>query len=329
MNRLDAKPQIGKLASDLGLKKTPKPVSQILRFVRKKIQSIASNYNCGSLQGLLKAAAGDLGTVFREIHSDADLEAVVKEFVAKGESIFANLPNELREKDYGITIKRQHAHAWEPRFVSVIDCRGEKIFRAYFTKWHELAHLLTMTAQMRLVFRRTHAAALLDPEEALMDVIAGDLGFFSDLLPIDKTSVVSFENIDRIRAEFCPEASYQASLIGIVKSLPRPCILLHVENAHKKGQHPSEPSALRAIHVTVNQAARDAGLQVHRWWRVPERSIIHEAFQRQRYAEGEENLDWWTTSDGSTLPSCSVTIKAKPFFNSVVVLVVPSELSQR
>lgn len=323
MSRLDAKPQIGKLASDLGLKKTAKPVSQIIQLVRKRIRSIAAKYNCQSLQTLLKAAAAELGTVFREIHSDADLDNLAEEYVAKGETIFANLPNELRKNDYGITIKRRHAHSWEPPFVSVIDCRGEKIFRAYFTKWHELAHLLTLTPQMRLVFRRTHGAALQDPEEGLMDVIAGELGFFSDLLPLDGASDVSFENIDRIRSEFCPDASYQASLIGIVKALPQPCILLDVELARKKGQLRHEPAALRAIHVTVNQAAREAGLQMHRWWRVPANSIIHEAFDRQRYSEAEENLDWWTTSDGARLPPCPILVKAKPASGSIVVLVVP------
>jgi len=323
MNRLDSKPQIGKLASDLGLKKTSKPVSQIVRLARKKIQKVASKYNCKSLQALLRAAAGDLGTVFREIHSDADLDHLVTEYVAKGETIFANLPNELRKNDYGITIKRQRAQSWEPRFVSVIDCRGDKSFRAYFTKWHELAHLLTMTPQMRLVFRRTHGAALQDPEEALMDVIAGDLGFFSELLPIDGTSDVSFENIDRIRSEFCPEASYQASLIGIVKALPRPCILVHADLAHKKGQTHREPLTLRAVQVTVNQSARDAGLQLHRRWRIPQNSVIHEVHRNQRYGEAAENLDWWTTSDGGALPPCPVIVKARPLFGATVALIIP------
>ncbi len=323
MNRLDAKPQIGKLASDLGLKKTTKPVSQIVRLVRKRIKSISTKYNCQSLQALLRAAAAELGTVFCEIHSDADLQKVVDDYVAKGEAIFANLSNELRKNDYGITIKRRHTQSWEPSFVSVIDCRGEKIFRSYFTKWHELAHLLTLTPQMRLVFRRTHGAALEDPEEALMDVIASELGFFSELLPIDSAADVSFENIDRIRAEFCPEASYQASLIGIVKALPKPCILLRAELAHKKGQDPTETPCLRCVHVTVNQPARDAGIQMHRYWRVPLNSVIYEVFRRQRYGEAVENLDWWSTSDGAGLAPRPVGVKAKPMSDAVIVLIVP------
>ncbi|MBZ5700416.1 MAG: hypothetical protein LAN84_01060 [Acidobacteriia bacterium] len=336
MSRLDTKPQIGKLANDLGLKKSGKPVSEIVRYVRRKIRSIAKNYNCRSLTALLNAAAGNAGTIFREIHSDSDLDKIIEEFVSKGEAIFANLRNELREQDYAITIKRQHAQSWEPPFVSVIDCRGDKVFRAYFSKWHELAHLFTLTPQMRLMFRRTHGAALQDPEEALMDVIAGELGFLSDLLKLDGREEISFETIDRIRSEFCPEASVQASIIGIVKALPQACILLDAKLGHKRGQRTNPrqtPSrdpqgvvpVLRAVHVTVNQAARDAGIRMYPNWRVPDKSVIHQVFDRQEYGEAVENLNWWTTSDGSRLADCSVVVKAKASLQSVIALVIPED----
>jgi hypothetical protein len=336
MSRLDTKPQIGKLASDLGLKRSSKPVSEIVHYVRRKIRSIAKNYKCRSLNALLNAAAGDAGTVFREIHSDHDLDNVIEEFVSKGEAIFANLRNELREQDYAITIKRQHAASWEPPFVSVIDCRGDKVFRAYFSKWHELAHLFTLTPQMRLMFRRTHGAALQDPEEALMDVIAGELGFLSDLLKLDGREEISFETIERIRSEFCREASFQASLIGIVKALPQACILLDARLGHKKGEQPdsqqktsrNRPGAapsLRAVHVTVNQAGRDVGICMYANWRVPYKSVIRQVFERQEYAEAVENLDWWTTSDGSQLATCSVLVKAKASPGSVIALLIPED----
>jgi hypothetical protein len=46
----------------------------------------------------LNAAAHDAKTVFREIHCDADLNPIIAEFVPQGETIFANLRNELRDK---------------------------------------------------------------------------------------------------------------------------------------------------------------------------------------------------------------------------------------
>lgn len=334
MSRLDTKPQIGKLASDLGLKSSTRPVSEIVGYVRRRVLTIAKKYDCRSLAALLDAASAEAGTVFREVHCDRDLDTIVEEFVPLGETIFANLRNELRNQDYAITLKRRHAAAWEPPFVSIIDCRGHKIHGAYFSKWHELAHLFTLTPQMRLVFRRTHSAAVHDPEEALMDVIAGELGFLPDLLETDGQEEISFEFVERIRSEFCPQASYQASIIGIVKALPKPCILLEAGLRLKKGEesvvlqtgsqrcHHPVP-ALRAVHVTVNQAARDAGIQMHPCWRVPKKSAVYQAFEHGEYTEATENLDWWVTSNGSQLAPRPVVVKARPSGDGVTALLIP------
>jgi hypothetical protein len=283
---------------------------------------------------LLDAAAHDAKTGFREVHCDADLDQIIEEFVPQGETIFANLRNELRDQDYAITLKRQHAAKFDLPFVSIIDCRGPKGFASYFTKWHELAHLFTLTPQMRLVFRRTHAAAVLDPEESLMDVIAGEMAFWPEFLDPGRDQEISFELIDRIRREFCPQASFQASLIGIVKALPKPCILLTAERKLKKGQElgarqlrfadcPAPTPQLRAAHVAVNRAAREEGIQMHSQWRVPERSVIFRAFERCTEVDGLEDLDWWTTSGGSRLRSCPVLVRAKYSPEAVTALLIP------
>jgi len=334
MSRLDSKPQIGKLASDLGLKGSGKPVAEIVDYVRRRVRKVVKTYKCGNLADLLNAAAHDAKTVFREVHCDADLNTIVAEFVPQCETIFANLHNELRDQDYAITLKRQHAAKFDLPFVSIIDCRGPKVFASYFTKWHELAHLFTLTPQMRLVFRRTHAAAFLDPEESLMDVIAGEMAFWPDFLNADRHQEISFELLDRIRKEFCPQASFQSSLIGIVKALPKPCILLTAQLSLKKGQKlgvaqmsfgncPAPAPQLRAVHVSVNHAAREEDILMHAHWRVPERSVIYRSFEQGTNLEAVENLDWWTTSDGSQLRSCNVLVKAKYSSESVTALLIP------
>ena len=334
MSRLDSKPQIGKLASDLGLKGSGKPVAEIVDYVRRRVHKVAKTYKCGNLADLLNAAAHDAKTVFREIHCDEDLSSVVAEFVPQGETIFANLRNELRDQDYAITLKRQHAAKFDLPFVSIIDCRGPKVFASYFTKWHELAHLFTLTPQMRLVFRRTHATATLDPEESLMDVIAGEMAFWPDFLNAESDQEISFELIDRIRREFCPQASLQASTIGIVKALPTPCILLTAQLSLKKGQKlgaaqmsfadcPAPTPQLRAVHVSVNRAAREENVHMHAHWRVPERSVIYRAFEQRADFEATEDLDWWTTSNGSQLSTCTVLVKTKYSPESVTALIIP------
>lgn len=335
-DRLDNKPQIRTLASDLGLPNSISPCQAILGHVRARIRRISKKFNCKSLNGLLEAVANEVETVFREVHSDKDLVRISEEYVAKGEQIFANLAEELRQPDdFAITIRRHHREAWEPQFVSVIDCRGDKAFKIYFSKWHELAHLLTLTPQMRLVFRRSHShASSHDPEERMMDIIASEVGFLPDFLSVAPPSEISFEAIRQIKREFCPDASLQSATIGIVKALPSPCILVEAKLANRKheGGGGSQPGldfgermaapALRAVHATVNIAAREDGVQFHRNWRVPGNSVIARVFVEGGYGEADEDLSWWSTSNGSRLAPSPVRVKAKKAGDSVQALLI-------
>jgi hypothetical protein len=292
------------------------------------VRKIAKQFGCKTLKDLLDATAGEVDTVFEEVHSDQDLREIRDKYLRKGDTAFANLEADLRgSDDYAITLRRLKREEWEPQFVSVIDCRGAKVYRTYFSKWHELAHLLTLTPQLRLVFRRTHSGcAARDPEEVLMDVIASDMGFLQELLPNGALGDVSFESIRRIKDEFCPDASVLSATIGIVKALPIPCILLEAKPAlrkYERGGGLAAPAALRAVNVTVNIAARDAGIQFHRNWRVPAESVIARVFENGLYVESVEDLSWWVTSDGGGLSPCPVLVKAKKNWDSVQALLIP------
>ena len=142
-----------------------------------------------------------------------------------------------------------------------------------------------------------------------MDIIAGEAGFFRDFLPSDTASDISFESIRQIKEECCPDASTQAATIGIVKALPIPCILLEAKMGFRKqetvdvmqlglgiGEGTATP-ALRAVHVTLNEAARETGIRFHKNWRVPRESVISRVFADGGYSESTEDLNWWAASD--------------------------------
>ena len=338
MSRLDSSYKIQKLAQDLGLSMTARPCGVIMDALTKRVRKICQTYNCASLSDLLNAVAAEVKATFLEIQTDAELEEIQARYVKRGELIFGNLVNDLsKTDDYGLTIKLIKPEPWECPYICVIDCRGDKKFRSYFTKWHELAHLLTLTPQTRLMFRRSHSRECADdPEEKLMDVIAGAFGFFVDLMPEELRQEVSFQGIAAIREEFCPEASVQASLIGIVKALPTPCILLHVEPATTKreaerfshgaslfGETSVPEFVLRAIHATVNPAAREADIKFIKNWRVPMSSVIQQVFETGVYSEADEDLSWWKASSGSQLQCMPVRVKARKVWGGVDVLMIP------
>ena len=325
---------VWKLARDLGIGATDDPIAAVIKFCDRRVKNFLKTFpDCDTLTDLLDCIAAKLGTVFEIVTTDEDLRQIRKKYLVRGEKIFATLGQELSEDVFAITYRRNNREHWEPEFVSVIDSRGSKALRAYFTKWHELAHLLTLTDQLRLSFRRTHVAKSFNsPEEALMEVIAGHFGFYGPLVKPHISGTISFDAIEALRQEVCPEASQQSALIGIVKAWPHPCLLVNARLATKKGAalqrqlFPSSGSAasLRAVHVTVNEAARQDGLAIFENMRVPETSIIYRVFQGIPYGEAVENLSTWETSKGFRLPDRPVEVKAKRSWESVDALIIPT-----
>jgi len=103
----------------------------------------------------------------------------------------------------------------------------------------------------------------------------------------------------------------------------------------KKGEGPTAQNTfnfvplrlpvLRAAHVHVNQYARDCGITMIPNFRVPRTSIIYRVFHEQLgYAEQTENLNIWSSSNGTTLADRLVLIKAKQIGESVHALVIPT-----
>ena len=334
--RLKSDPQVWRLAADLGLRPTADPVADIRAFCRKRLRALLGDFRCSTLRELLATATAHLDTLFVEIRSDEQLEQTKREWVAKGELAFATLDAQLGPETFAITFRRRRALPGERAFVSVIDCRGDKAWRAYFSKWHELAHLLTLTDQARLSFCRTHSDAdHRDPEEALMDVLAGDAGFFLDLVTPHAAGPLTFDKVASLREQLCAEASDQASLIGFVRAWPQPALLLRAQPALKKADQagraqgsfgfrmPPTPT-LRAVQVTVNEAAAAAGLSIPPNMRVPERSVIYRLFSGiEEVSEADEDLSWWTSSDGGRLSPLPVHVTARRRGDHVQALVSP------
>ena len=325
------------LATDLGLKPSADPVRDILAYCEKRVRRFLRDFpDCRTLTELLDIIAAKLGTKFEVIKSDEELQEVRDRYAGLGERSFVTLPNDLDDDVFGITFRRTAKRPWELPFVSVIDCRGEKCFRSYYTKWHELGHLLTLTNQMRLSFRRTHAVHdRKDPEESMVDVIAGTFGYFRDVVRPAANGALSWENIEAVRTQLCPESSQQAAVIGIVKSWPVPALLIQASLGLRRGEKrqldqdtfdfaDGPVPVLRAVQVTPNDAARRGDLVIFPNMRVPERSVIHRVFAGEvQQAQGEEDLDWWESSDGTKLGSLKIHVLARRQWNAVQALVTP------
>ena len=313
------------LARDLGITRPTDPVSQILGYCDRNVEKFLAEFpgDVQSLDNLLDLVAAKVGTCFRVVYTDDDVRSLQSEFMKRGETAFANLAGELSTEVFGITFRLQHRDRWERPFVSVIDCRGEKSWRAYFTKWHEVAHLLTLTSQTHFAFRRTHSSTSGSAEESMMDIIAGKFAFYPQIIGKYTKGDISFDAIETVRQQLCPDASKQSSLIGITDAWAAPCLLITAELAVRKSEraqlsqqgfaftrHPE--FKLRATRVKANEAARRNGFKIFENMRVPERSIIYRVFAEGiLYGMEREDLSWWTASDGTMLEPRPVMIEAR------------------
>lgn len=335
-SRLKSNPQIWKLASDLGLH-GDNPVAAIMEHCRRRVRrTLRELDSCKSLSKLLEFVAASVGTIFEEVNDDGEVRNVKQRYLGKAETGFATLERELTGGVLGITFKLQNAEPWERQYVSVIDCRGDKRSRRYFTKWHEIAHLLTLTSQMRLQFRRTHTNGVKDPEEALMDLIAGDVGFLPDMIRRTTKKAISFAEIQKVHDELCPEASFQSSAIGFVRAWPAPCALVEARLAHKKDQArtlefqvsfqflKAPRRELRAVKICANDFAQECGIRLFQNMRVPSESVISRVFHDGgSYLASVENLSLWEASGGYVHRPMKVQIEVLKYGEGVLALLVP------
>ena len=228
--RLNANQTARVLSYDLGLPPGPRPVQQITRFCEQKIArwlaELPGKHDAATILGI---AAAKLSTSFVDIHTEAERAAVQQRYLSLGETGFAVLKEDFQSGVLGITIRLLKRKAFEPMFVSVINCCGRNSERTYFTKWHELVHLLTLTDQTRLAFRRTHVECdQKDPEEALVDAVAGSLAYHPKLLKPYSSKRLSFALIESIRENVFSISSRQAALLDITNQWPKSCVLLDI-----------------------------------------------------------------------------------------------------
>jgi hypothetical protein len=328
---------VQRLAADLKLKPSSDPVASILSKCHSVVKDALRDHSACTTPGeLLTFLANKLGTRFVEIHSDQDLRNLIAEYVERGELMFATLETEFKGTvTDAITIRLLRAPAWELPFVSVVDCRGYKRFKSYHSKWHELGHLLIQTDQGRLAYRRTHDPGIpKSAEESLVDVIAGEFSFYPPMIRPQLIGEISFQKVEAIRGELCPEASHYSAFANIAKLWHQPCVWLEAKMGLKKqdrdnGQgrlsfYKAPAPQLRAVHTNSNEAAKEIGLVVIPNFRVPESSVIARVHHAKLTAgEAHENLSAWESSSGTSLADINVRVQARRVGETVHAFITP------
>lgn len=344
MSRWDSAPEILDLAEELGVSAAA-PVDGILEYCRRRIDGwVTEAGGVTGIDALEALVTNKLQMVFEEIRTDDDWSRL-KEVYARGkkEFVFAGLRSKFDDEDnltYGALVQRRNAGPSDPdRFVAVIDCRGSKSARRFFTRWHEIAHRLTTHADMpEPVYRSEH-----DPIERLMDEIAGHVGFYDPIFgpAYQQASFgkrhLKFGTVEAIIGSAFPAASFQATLFACARRISTPVVYLEAALAHKKevkrllatpslfGDDPP-PGELRAVKVIPNKAAQAERFTIPTNMRVPADSLIHRLFDAEPLTDddGEEDLSQWETR-GKALERRAVVVEGRKVADRVIAIVQPVE----
>jgi hypothetical protein len=346
MNRLDAAPEILALAEQLGVGGAA-PVDDILGFCRRRIDVwVVEAGGVTDINTLELLVTKRLCMVFEEVRGDEDFDRHTEIYArGKKEFVFAGMRTKLDDTGnttYGALVQRRNAGPTDPdRFVAVIDCRGGKLARRFFTRWHEIAHRLTTHADiLEPVYRSEH-----DPIELLMDEIAGYVGFYEPIFDpaFQEASKgkphLTFRTVETMISGAFPAASFQATLFACTRRLPTPVVYLEATLAHKKevkrrlatpslfGDDPP-PGELRAVKVIPNKAAQHDGFTIPTNMRMPATSVIHRLFDAdQTDGDGNEDLSQWE-SKGKSLEGRAVVVEGRKVADRVIAIVQPADVAK-
>lgn len=349
MTRLDQEHDVISLAVKLGVKGAA-PVEGILDHCYRRIDGwVAEKGGVADIEALESLVTQRLQMTFEEIRDDADFGRLTEVYArGKKDPVFASMRMWFDDADnpiFGMLVKLKNvADDALVRFVAIIDCRGNKLARRFFTRWHEIAHRLTTHAnegETEPAYRSEH-----DPIERLMDEIAGHVGFYDPLFqPVYQQATegvphLRFATVETVIGTAFPAASFQATLFACTRRLPTPVIYLEAALDHKKEVKrklatPSlfdvdpPPGELRVVKVRANDAAFKDKFFIPEKMRVPAASVIHRLFdaEPQTDGDGEECLSNWE-SQGRSLGRRAVIVDARKVPDRVIAIVQPVETAR-
>ena len=338
MVQLARDPRVVKLAKDLGLNWRGDCLVAIRDHAMAQIEGIRSTspLPVDDLDALRVMVCDKFRVRLEFIREDADIERIAAAHSTFHSLLRQRLALEFRDgTTEGITLEREE---WDPRFfryLAVVDARGARAARAYFTAWHELAHLLVHPEQLPFPgFRRTPAAAERDKEplESVVDHVAGRVAFYPPLFrPAVERAIadhggLTFGALESARDLAAPTASLFATAMGSLQVIGSPAVFVTPTLALKASEQRFSQGAQRAFDfaaapvqeklrvtaVAANDEAAKSHIQIRRNMRVPDKSVLAQAHASlcDVTLGADEDQAWWETSRGGALPSLPIRVEA-------------------
>ena len=324
--------EVNRVAASLALPITENVEQEIIDHFVDRLRTWVTLHGAPqNLSELTADFATSLEMQFAEVFDQEDMDQLLLSMPRGEQATVAMLKTEFGDQTDAVTIRRSQRKSWERPYLAIINCQDWHELRRYYSKWHEIVHRLIEGQQLRFAFRHTKVDRP-EPEEILVDRIAGTLAFFPDIFKpvvveeIQIDGCLTFRSIDRVRERVAPDASREATTMACLRHVGHPAWLMRcglgLKVSEQRGLWSPQlsliPAArpkekLRVQASFPNPAARDADTRFFSNMRVPSSSIIAAIFNGEKDSrEGEkESLDAWETSSGGPIGSGTIHVEAE------------------
>lgn len=319
--RFNQHPQFVELARQLGLPTEGDCAARLIEYAVTRAAAYLKDFPTETLAMFQSLVANRLGVKIEWLHSKADIHRLEEKYRTFCPDIKVLLRAEfvLGETE-GVTLEGEPDRPGGHRFLAVVNAMGAKNPRAYFTSWHEIAHLLIHPMGVPLEAVRRYSLPedrKKDPVEQLVDQIAARLAFFSPFFEpalqqgIDKYGGFGFKAIEHARNMAVPKASLFASVLGSLAYCDRPLLFLSITPGLRKAEEkvlysaqqplgffqPSFKAQARATRIIPNLYEHLKLFSIRENMRVPQRSVLMSAFESpvDVHLIADEDQDWWET----------------------------------
>lgn len=312
-------PKLRQLARNLQIPDCGDSLRELQEHAIARVRQMLAEWSdIETIEELRLLVADRLSVKLEFLHSDEDVDRIAKEY-----RHFLTRFRKLLHAEFltgtteGILIDNPQPQNGGRQYLAVIDARGSRSARAYFTAWHELAHLLLCPPQQLLFegFRRAPVQGVRekDPLESAVDQIAGLLAFwapiFGPALWAASGTGLRFESIEQAAAIVAPGASLYAASLAATRLWPEAAVFVTGEMGTKTN---GTAHALRLQTVIGNERAQTANCQVRKHMRIPRSSVLTRALSDPLGREwtADENQRDWEVSGHGNLPEIAWRVRA-------------------
>lgn len=303
----------------MGIAQTSHLSREISRRAVRAVEDWMDQYRIEpkTLDDVHLSTVNQTGLTIEHIVEDCDLDRISTRYQKETPGLPVQLEFAFERDTEALVFRRPSRDC---AFLAVIDARGDRIYRRWFAERHEVAHLLVPDPNPEEVWRRTRIERP-EPLEQVIDEVAASVGFYEPLIaPVlarvlhENTFVL--DAFDAARDLLAPDASREACYRAFARIVDFPLVLLRVDHRHRKRakavKDVLETIALRAITVISNDLASRHRMEIWRNYRIPQHSVIHDAFTSGSEIYSQiDRLEEWHSSSGTSLGPCRVMVTAR------------------